>query len=86
MPNSLYPEESKPILEQSSAERPRNRQPKEVLGEGKIALNMHGHSTFAANQSGRTGVRLLRIEPDQDQLPTMTQVQYLPLLAPVPTL
>jgi hypothetical protein len=86
MPNALYPEDSKPILEQSSAERSSDREPKEVLGEGKIARNMRGHSTFIANQTGRSGVRLVRIEPEQDAAPGLMQVQYLPLLAPVPNL
>jgi hypothetical protein len=86
MPNALYPDDSpKPILEQSSAERPTSRDPREVLGEGKIALNMRGHSTFMANRTNGANVRLMRIEPEHDQASsTLTQVQYQPLLAPVP--
>ena len=47
---------------------------------------MQGHSTFIASNTSRTGVRLLRIEADQDHSPAMMQAQYLPLLAPVPNL
>ncbi|OAI57106.1 hypothetical protein AYO47_08350 [Planctomyces sp. SCGC AG-212-M04] len=85
MPNALYPNESKPILEQSSAERPSNRQPKEVLPEGKIALNMRGHSTFTTSEWKHTSLRLQPIETEQEPAKLM-QVQFLPRLAPVPAL
>lgn len=84
MPNALDPVDSRPILEQSSAERPMRRDRSEDLGEGKIALRMQGHSTYAASQPAR----LLCIEPEEKtDLPTgLMQVQYVPLLAPVPAL
>ncbi len=84
MPNALDPVDSRSILEQSSAERPMRRDRSEILGEGKIALRMQGHSTYVANQPAR----LLRIEPEEKTaLPTrLMQVQYVPLLAPVPAL
>jgi len=85
MPNALYPEESRPLLEQSSAERPANHRAAPVLGEGKIAHNMRGHSTYIACEARQSHVRLLPIEPDHaTSEPNMMQVQYLPVLAPVP--
>lgn len=84
MPNALNPIESKPILEQSSATGA-GRGPAEVLGEGKIALRIEGHSTFTPRTNP---ARLMPIEPLDAAKPfqgTM-QVQYVPHLAPVPAL
>jgi len=88
MPNALDPVDSRPLLEQSSAERPMNREAGELLGEGKIASAMRGHSTYPTTQTSKATVRLLRIEPESvDQLPQgMMQVEYVPLLAPAPPL
>ncbi|QDT53206.1 hypothetical protein Pan44_12220 [Caulifigura coniformis] len=88
MPNALDPVDSRPLLEQSSAERPIRRDSGEMLGEGKIASAMRGHSTYTASHAGRSAVRLMRIESDTfEQAPMgMMQVEYVPLLAPVPPL
>ncbi len=87
MPNALYPDQSRPLLEQSSAERPAGLRSTQVLGEGKIALRMQGHSTHPDNQAGRRPAMLMPIELEEgNQQPGMMQVQYVPLLAPVPNL
>ncbi len=85
MPNALSPVPAKPVLEQSSAERPSNRGSSEVIGEGKIAVRIQGHSTFPDPRVTEP-VRLMPIE----SLDGMTagqgtmQVQYEPILAPTP--
>jgi hypothetical protein len=86
MPNVLNPVESKPLLEQSSGERPANGGPVEVLAEGKIALRMQGHSTFNAARSSRFPAQRTVVKPPIADLPQdgAMQVQYVPLLAPVP--
>jgi hypothetical protein len=85
MPNALFPTESHPILEQSSAERPATREATEVLGEGKIALRMPGTSTLAGTAPRRQPARLMPIEVDDAPGQTM-QVQYAPKLLSVPPL
>ncbi|HVJ68375.1 MAG TPA: hypothetical protein VM510_10345, partial [Caulifigura sp.] len=85
MPNALSPAESKPVLEQSSAVRPLRRDSSgEVLGDGKIAMRMKGHSTFPRQTNTNAPARLMHIEADEDASPGLMQVQYVPMLAPVP--
>jgi hypothetical protein len=82
MPNALIPVEARPTLEQSSAERPTGRPSAEVLGEGKIALRIQGHSTCPSTLRG-AAPRLTGIETE-DASPALMQAQYVPQLLPTP--
>ena len=86
MPNVLDPVKSKPLLEQSSLESPANGDPIELLADGKIALRMQGHSTFNAVRSSRFPTQRTEVKPQEVELAQdgAMQVQYVPLLAPVP--